>query len=569
MSKKNKNIVTKQSPIINIGDMSLQELDSLHKSIPSIIDAKVEKGLSSDNITDVMSVNSFLKSRKSDSLKSIFFNPWSVGSGNEYKPQTGGVSFSTLQKMGDIYIIKAIINTRVEQVQNFLKFSEDEQVEGFTIRKKRGIFKEKENANLTTEEKKKISELVEFLENGGYNEKWDIHDSFQDFVRKITRDSLVLDQLAFEIVRDRSFEILRFKAVDASLIRLLDSVDPRFREEFEKCKYKGYYPRYGMVYDAQVVTNPISKEPVLYYPWELGYGVRNATTNIERNGYGVSELETLISIMTWILWGFEYNGNFFKQGSQPKGFINIKGSNIDNSTLNEFRQAWSQTMRGVSNAHRVPILQGLDMEWIDLQHSNRDMEFTEWVKFLMVITCAVYRIDPSELGFNFQDSSSVFGQDGQRERLQHSRSKGLKPLLIFIQNIINHYLISEIDDQYEFAFTGIDVEDEDHQVDLDGKKLQNGMVSMEDMFEKYSGRKFDPEKDTILNNAYLQAAQMKVYGGQGMNQTVEEETGEEGDVENPFEEESTQSFEETSQESENPILNKAFDYIQKSLGKKA
>ena len=338
--------------------------------------------------------------------------------------------------------------------------------------------------------------------------------------------------------------------------------------------YHGFQPRYSMVYNQQIVENPVTGEPVLYYPWELGWGVRNSTTDINRNGYGVSELETLISILTWILWGFEYNGNFFKQGSQPKGFINVKGSNIDNQTLNEFRQAWTQTMRGVGNAHRVPILQGLDLEWIDLQHSNRHMEFTEWTKFLMVITCAVYRIDPSELGFQFQDASRVFGQDGQKERLEHSRSKGLKPLLIFLQNIINRYLISELDENFELAFTGIDVEDENKQVELDGKKLQSGMVSMEDMFEKYSGRKFNPDKDTILNPTYQQAASAKMYGGQGMNQEVDDQTGDSDyGVKNPFEEESeteSTTIEENpfmkSQQS-NPIMKSALDYIDKMWSK--
>lgn len=73
------------------------------------------------------------------------------------------------------------------------------------------------------------------------------------------------------------------------------------------------------------------------------------------------------------------------------------------------------------------------------------MEFNDWLKFLLIITCSVYRIDPTELGFQFKDQAQIFGQDGQRERLNHSRDKGLKPLLIFLQNIINHYLIDEID----------------------------------------------------------------------------------------------------------------------------
>ena len=61
-------------------------------------------------------------------------------------------------------------------------------------------------------------------------------------------------------------------------------------------------------------------------------------------------------------------------------------------------------------------------------------------------------------------------------------------------------------------------------------------MSMEDGFEKYSGRKFNPEKDTILNQVYQSAKQAEMMGGQGMNDYVDEYGEEEGgEPENPFE----------------------------------
>lgn len=549
-------------------ELSLEELELSSQSSQIALNNKLTRLLRSESVQDVLEATSFLKSQsgKQEEIKSVFFDPYDSSAGSYYKEQKGGVSFDTLRRMGNIHIIRSIINTRVEQVQNFLHFSVDEQKEGYAIRKKRGLWGgEKKEGEVTDGEKKRIEEIVEFIEGGGYQEKWDNTDSFQDFVRKIANDSLTLDQLSFEILRTNGGELSKFKAVDASRIRLLDSEDPRFANLFEQYRYKGYLPRYAMVLDNQILTNTTTGERILYYPWELGYGVRNVTTSIFRNGYGVSELEVLIEIMTWILWGFQYNGNFFRQGSQPKGFINVKG-NIDNSTLNEFRQAWSQTMRGVQNSHKTPIMQGLDLEWIDLQKNNRDMEFNEWLQFLFLMVCAVYRIDPSELGFQFRSLASPMGQDGQRERLQHSRSKGLKPLLIFLQNIINKYLISELDKDYEFYFTGIDVEDEGIQVELDSKKLQNGMVSMRDMFEKYSGRGFDEKNDIILNGVYQQVQNQKMIGGQDMNSIADEsdENPFNFDEGNPFESQGGDSFrgsESFNPFEGNPIMEKSLEIL--------
>nr|DAO09097.1 MAG TPA: Portal protein [Bacteriophage sp.] len=549
--------------IASLSSLSIEEIDRLQKAAPMAFQSKLQAALNSNDAGEIMKANLYLGeiNRQPTKIQSVFFDPNDIsGNGRGFKDSKGVLSFSVLRRMGDIHIVKSIVSTRVEQIMNFMDFSEDEQKEGFTIRKKKSLFSTGDE-KLTNEDKKKISKIVDFLEKGGWTDKWDNVDSLQEFVSKIMSDSLTLDQLAFEMVRNRMWELQKFRAVDASLIRFLDSVDPRQREGFEQYRFKGHLPRYCMVWDEMILHNPITKEPILYYPWELGFGIRNKTSDVRRNGYGVSELETLVNIITWILWGFSYNANFFSQGSQPKGFINIKNPNISNSTLQEFRQAWTQTMAGVYNSHRTPVINGIDLEWVDLQKlSNRDMEFNEWIKFLIIMTCSVYRIDPSELGFNFKESQQIFGQDGQRERLKHSREKGLKPLLIFLQGVITKYIVSELDENYEFAFTGIEVEDEEAQVKLDSEKLSSGMVAMQDIFKKYNGRDFDPEKDIILNQVYQGMKQAEEQNKMfGASQPGQQPEGVLEDEEDPFAQ--YKSF------NENPIMKPAVDYYLKNLYK--
>ena len=549
--------------IASLSSLSIEEIDRLQKAAPMAFQSKLQAALNSNDAGEIMKANLYLGeiNRQPTKIQSVFFDPNDIsGNGRGFKDSKGVLSFSVLRRMGDIHIVKSIVSTRVEQIMNFMDFSEDEQKEGFTIRKKKSLFSTGDE-KLTNEDKKKISKIVDFLEKGGWTDKWDNVDSLQEFVSKIMSDSLTLDQLAFEMVRNRMWELQKFRAVDASLIRFLDSVDPRQREGFEQYRFKGHLPRYCMVWDEMILHNPITKEPILYYPWELGFGIRNKTSDVRRNGYGVSELETLVNIITWILWGFSYNANFFSQGSQPKGFINIKNPNISNSTLQEFRQAWTQTMAGVSNSHRTPVINGIDLEWVDLQKlSNRDMEFNEWIKFLIIMTCSVYRIDPSELGFNFKESQQIFGQDGQRERLKHSREKGLKPLLIFLQGVITKYIVSELDENYEFAFTGIEVEDEEAQVKLDSEKLSSGMVAMQDIFKKYNGRDFDPEKDIILNQVYQGMKQAEEQNKMfGASQPGQQPEGVPENEEDPFAQ--YKSF------NDNPIMKPAVDYYLKNLYK--
>lgn len=561
---KNKN-QGKSDLLKGLTSLSLEDIVGLQKTLPTVLQSKLQQMSRSDNLEDLVKANLYMGNinQRQDDVKAVFFNPDEASdTGRGYKDPNfyGSMPFEVLRRMGDIFVVRAVVNTRVEQVQNFLHFSTDEQKEGYTIRRKRNPF-EKVSAERSREDQIKINYIRKFLEEGGFHDKWESFDTFQDFGRKVVFDSLTLDQLAFEIVRDRSWNLARYRAVDASLVRFLDSIDPKFHEEFEQYRFKGYLPKYCMCWQGQIMQHPVTHESVIFYPWELGIGIRNKSTNIYKNGYGTSELETLSSVMTWILWGFEYNGSYFSKGSNPKGFINVKNPNISQASLSEFRQAWQQTMVGVQNSHRTPIINGLDLQWVDLsKNTNRDMEFSEWVKFLLVMTCAVYRIDPSELGFQFKDQTNIFGQAGQKERLQHSKDKGLKPILVFLQEVINYYLVSELDEDFEFVFTGVDAEDEGRQVEIDAKKIQNGMVCLEDIFEKYSGRKFNPETDTILNQSYqLQKQyqmQQAMHGGDAMNEEVDRQIASE-------DKEGTQkSFDS------NPIMSAAMSYIEKNWGEK-
>jgi hypothetical protein len=207
------------------------------------------------------------------------------------------------------------------------------------------------------------------------------------------------------------------------------------------------------------------------------------------------------------------------------------------------------------------------IDWVSMQNTNKEMEFAKWMEFLTLITCSVYHMDPSELGFKFSQGTQLFGDSGHKQRLDHSKDKGLKPLLKVIQKNIDKFIVSELDESYSFVFTGVDIEDETVKLDNDVKKLNSGMVSMADKFKEYSGRDFDPENDIILNPIYNQQKMQQAYGGAGMNAQVDQENGgQDVGAQNPFD-----AFEQgmTKGISSDPITNELIKYINTELvGKK-
>ena len=150
----------------------------------------------------------------------------------------------------------------------------------------------------------------------------------------------------------------------------------------------------------------------------------------------------------------------------------------------------------------------------------------------------------------------MFGQDGQKERLEHSKEKGLKPLLKFIQKQVNKYIVTEINPNFHFVFTGVDLEDETQMLENDSKKSEAGFVSQQDMFEKYSNRK-PTDEDIVLNPIYMQKMQMEAYGGEESNAAVDQMAGgEDVGPANPFDQ---------YEKGENVVMDAAQDWIKKNL----
>lgn len=527
----------------------------------------LDEGLNSNDPDKLIKASTYLKSidkdkkKQNGELKTYIYSPEEeFFTGLGFKGTTKSVTYDLLRKMGNTPVVNSVITTRIEQILNFSQFTLDDQKEGWTIRKKLGRFEKYEGAyENTDEDKRNIDYLSDFLQNGGEGKKWDLEDDFEDYIRKGTKDTLELDQLCVEFERNKLDKLLGFLTVDSGTMRKLETLDPKNVDKYNYDLKYGYKPIYTQVYNNRILTHWETKQPIVYYPWELSFVIRNKTSNLRNNGYGRSELEILTEIITWMLWGMQYNGNFFKQGSNPKGFFSIEG-NVNQNMLAEFRSAWRQTVMGVMNAHKVPVFEGNKIAWNDMHHNNKDMEFQNWNEFLILNTCSVYRIDPSELGFNFKQGQQMFGQQGQKERIEHSMDKGLKPLLKMHQKHINKYIISELsNDRYEFVWTGIDLEDEEMRIKNVNDALAAGITSFEKQFEAFEGEPYNEKKHTILNPVFQQVQQAKLYGGQDMNQVVDQETGEpEAGAQNPFDQ-----YEKSL--NDNPILRATQEYITKSF----
>lgn len=563
---------------------------SLTKQIDSVNRAKqlleikqqqvLEKALRSSDPTAILKAREVVQGiehKRDVNPKAFFIDPLEFNTMTGYKNKPYTLSYTTLKRMAKTPIINSIIKTRKNQIADFAEPQADRYSTGFVIQKKA---KNGEKVKMDRMDKKIANYLTDFILKCGNEHGWQ-SDDFDTFTRKVMDDSLTYDQMTFEVIRNRKGQVEQFLATDASTFRIADSYfdtekenpfflrQPIFKDRMQGDGEKkpepinGYYPAYVQVYQTMKVND--------FYPWELCFGVRNPTTSIDANGYGTAELEDLINVVTSMLWGDEYNRRFFSQGSAPKGLLKVKGT-VNEASLQQFRQQWQAMISGVMQSWKTPIVEG-DIDWVDLQKNNRDMEYVAWIEYLIKIACAIYNIDPSEIGWDISRSggSSLFEGD-KRERLQHSKDKGLYPILKFYQRKLNKYVIEQINPDFELAFMGLNGMTIEQELEMDIKKV-GSFAKINEIRDKWEMSSLGEDGEIIENAVYIQnrnAAQMSAMGegvpgaslgsneqpkGGGTSQGVKSPVKPTPTPEvNPFDEEA-----ENYEKGEDDIFVKAFD----------
>ena len=352
--------------------------------------------------------------------------------------------YKVLNNIATHPIVAAIVQTRINQVAEFTVATDDEDL-GFKIQ-----LKEKHRSP-TPAEKNRMFELREFLLNCG-SQPVDFELNFEGFVRQIMRDSLIYDQCNFEIIKNKRGEVVAFAPVDAATIRR----SKLSKEEMEK----GRRSPDGIHY-VQVLGNQ-NKIVAEYTTKDLCFGVRRQRTSISSFGYGFPELEELYQTLQNLFNAETFNAANFTNGISAPGLIAIK-SKMNPKLFRAFRREFYQMLTGVNNAKRTPLIQ-LDpdqkeeIQSLNLGSSNAEMEYNEWIGYLIKTTCSIFQIDPAEIGFVYGtegQSSSVFGADPYA-RVLMGREKGLRPLLRSLEAWLNKYIINQIDPNYEIRFVGLD-----------------------------------------------------------------------------------------------------------------
>lgn len=385
-----------------------------------------------------------VKTKKGRGMTSVEIDDFQVQINGDWMDKPGAIDHSMLRAMVDqTPILNAVIMTRCRQVQRFCQVPEDGRGPGFVVRHK------DKNHKPDKQEMDSINLLQDFFINCGWEfdprkRKQLKRDTFPQFMHKLVRDSLTLDAASIEteMKKDRRLGLDGMYAVDGGTIKL--------------CTENGYEGD-DEIYAVQLVNGAVR---TLYTYEDLIYEPRNPRTDIMAAGYGMAETELLIKVVTGYLNAMTHNTKYFDSNAIPRGLLHLSG-NYTQSDLDGFKRMWNAMVKGVNNTWALPVMVSKDQEsQATFEKFNVDVDemmFSKWMTFLTSIICALYGMSPDEINFeSFTTGASSLSGSDTEEKIEHSKDKGLRPLLSHFQQLLSDYVVRDFSDKYVFRFTGLD-----------------------------------------------------------------------------------------------------------------
>jgi len=424
----------------------------------------------------------------------------------EHHPGTFGLNYDTLRAMARVPVISAIIQTRINQVAEFAVPCRSPYDVGYRIR-----LRDREKTP-TKKQAKEMAELTDWVQRGG-DQRISGVVPFESFLRQVMRDSLIFDQCCFEIVNTKGGDVAGFVPVDASTIRRARVT----QSEKEKGRRIATEDAYVQVIKQQIVNT--------FTPKELCFGIRRPRSWIQVNGYGYPELEELVKVVTNLVNAEQFNAANFTHGMHVAGILAVK-SKMNPSLFRAFRREFYAMLSGAHNAKKTPIIQ-LDPEnkeeisSVNMSQSNKDMEYSSWISYLLKLATTVFAMDPAELSYVYgsEGQSHQLNQKSPADRISQSRDRGLRPIMRATSGWINESIISRVDPDYVLEFVGFDRKSEEARMELDIKSVKafrtinevRRMYDMEPLESEVGDMVLDP---TYINTAWQMGMQEGEEGGE-------------------------------------------------------
>jgi len=256
-------------------------------------------------------------------------------------------------------------------------------------------------------------------------------ESWRSFIEPVIEDILVLDQGAIEIEKKVGSRVGADPVAylwnkDAARIAFdttwdgRDESKPRYYELDSAGRQVAIYKNDELIV---VIANPVTYSPI-----------------------GLSPLEVLAETITADLDAAAYNAKAVSQAAPP-GVLHL-GEGVRPDQVDSFKAYWEAEVAGKS---QIAITGGgKGMQWLPLAASNRDMQFMEWQVYLARKICAVFAVQPQDIGISFDVNKST-----SETGAAFTYDNGIVPLAELIAEYLTREVVARYDTDLRFVFTEI------------------------------------------------------------------------------------------------------------------
>jgi len=256
-------------------------------------------------------------------------------------------------------------------------------------------------------------------------------ESFRSLIEPVIEDILVLDQGAIEVVPTKGGRIGSSNKPIAAL----------YGKDASKIVFDSSWDGSDPAKPRYYEFDPDGREVARYLNGELVVIIANPVTYTP---LGLSPLEVLSETIEADLAAAAYNSKAV-MAAAPPGVLHL-GEGVRADQVDAFRAYWDAEIAGRS---QIAITGGgKGIQWMPLASSNRDMQFMEWQVYLARKICAVFGVQPQDIGIGFDVNRSTSEQGAA-----FTQDVGIAPLLDLIAEYLTREIVWRYDENLRFAYT--------------------------------------------------------------------------------------------------------------------
>lgn len=338
----------------------------------------------------------------------------------------------------------------------------------------------------------RIKELTDFFKHPNSNS-----ETYRTLLDKMLEDLYVLDMVSLEKTRFPDGRLAELHYVDSATIRPVydmhgqqDILIPIRNTENKTIELPVSYLQ---VLDNSQYGGPDSGDIVAAWPkMDFINFMMHPQGQMDSYGYGLSPIESVMSVVANILNADNFNGTYFDEGSFPPMILQLIGQ-VDQRDLEAYREYFYQEMQG--NFHRPAIFAGAqEAKVINLKDiTQRDMQFMEYMKFLARLMAAAYGLAAQDIGLTEDLNRSL-----AETQKSLSEAKGYASTLHLLKEVFNQEIIWKDFgyDDLEFDWVAEDSTDPLDASVMYDRGLRNGIYTINEVRRKLGEEPFEEWADT-------------------------------------------------------------------------